>query len=905
MELRRTVASLVCIALLIIIAHQHAAQSPYTVAGMIADDNGVPIPGAEVNVTNLDSGGYSTTRSDKAGLYVVELSSFPNGYLDGDRLIVTASLGSLSGSSTGVVSASQAISYINVTIADHTPPAIYHTPISMGIAAEPIRISCTVEDDMRTETVTLNYVGVAGTSIEVMEMVLDDGDRTNGTWSTSIPIQGSTGTLTYWIEAHDLSNNDASTQIYEVEIVHGPLYSFALDAPFLTRAGEDFQIGVRAVDACGNTVLDYTGRIEFSSTDTHPAELPAPYTFVLEDAGARIFSGLRLYTTPSQRIEVSDPGTGISSSVTIEVAPAPAVRMAWLPSNISILAGVQHSFTIYPVDSYGNAATYPYELDILLSTTSAQGTFDPSSLHMEPSASSATVLYSDTDVQGSPHTLTAQPTDPVVGNGTAEVWVLNASSAHRWVLSPAAQEMRAGGTIALNLSLLDPYGNVAPASNETIVTLGTTSPTGTFLSLNGTPINAVVISSGQWSTVLRYTDRTASPIPHILLASNGTDVASGAASVRVYPSSLSAIRLNLPNSTIAGTGFNATVSLYDPFGNRLWDFNGTLRIEADDALFDNVSHTFTPADQGMHAFNLVLCTAGLRTLAASAGAISTNATLSVVHAPPSALCIAAPAAVEAGAPFTFGMSALDPYSNRVTDYQGTVGLTSTDPYPAVLPTSYTFQPSDKGLKLFERGAVLYTVPQQLIEVSDPEHMVSNFTMISVHDSTFPLVNVSYPTEAEAGSTVQIVIEAWDTVRIAAVWVEYSFDQAWINLTSVQVSGNRSTGIGGYRATILTPKDAARLRFRVAASDGANTVRQGEYEIALAPPPPQPSYLWIIAILLIPVLLAVLYWRHRRRNVEAISHPSEHQDPHQSHGGSGAQVRKHTPDLSHQAKDPHQ
>ena len=58
-----------------------------------------------------------------------------------------------------------------------------------------------------------------------------------------------------------------------------------------------------------------------------------------------------------------------------------------------------------------------------------------------------------------------------------------------------------------------------------------------------------------------------------------------------------------------------------------------------------------------------------------------------------------PTSDTAGTSGTMTVTAYDAYGNVATGYTGTVALTSSDPH-AVLPSSYTFTPSDAGRHVF-------------------------------------------------------------------------------------------------------------------------------------------------------------------------------------------------------------
>ncbi len=73
-----------------------------------------------------------------------------------------------------------------------------------------------------------------------------------------------------------------------------------------TDVGDSQSITIKAVDADGFTVSDYTGTIRFSSSDSS-ATLPNDYTFLADDQGEHTFSLAVKFVTPGeQSLEVTD-----------------------------------------------------------------------------------------------------------------------------------------------------------------------------------------------------------------------------------------------------------------------------------------------------------------------------------------------------------------------------------------------------------------------------------------------------------------------------------------------------------------------------------------------------------------------------------------------------------------------
>jgi hypothetical protein len=90
--------------------------------------------------------------------------------------------------------------------------------------------------------------------------------------------------------------------------------------------------------------------------------------------------------------------------------------------------------------------------------------------------------------------------------------------------------------------------------------------------------------------------------------------------------------------------------------------------------------------------------------------------LKVPPSPTTSFRISAPASVVAGKPFAVTVTALDAYGRVATGYTGTVTFTSSDAYPALLPSDYTFTAADQGTHAF--GASLFTAGGQTLTVAD-------------------------------------------------------------------------------------------------------------------------------------------------------------------------------------------
>lgn len=91
----------------------------------------------------------------------------------------------------------------------------------------------------------------------------------------------------------------------DIHVAPAAVVGFALRAPSNVVAGTPFNIVVSAVDAYGNTVTGYTGKVHFTGASGGGNLLPADYVFTAGDAGAHTFS-VTFTSTGTQTIGVQD-----------------------------------------------------------------------------------------------------------------------------------------------------------------------------------------------------------------------------------------------------------------------------------------------------------------------------------------------------------------------------------------------------------------------------------------------------------------------------------------------------------------------------------------------------------------------------------------------------------------------
>src|SRR5260370_1050189 len=103
-----------------------------------------------------------------------------------------------------------------------------------------------------------------------------------------------------------------------VTFASGGATKLLVTAPASSAAGAAFNVTVTALDQFNNTVTNYTGTVQFTSSDGQ-ALLPGNYTFVAGDNGVHTFSnGVTLKTAGSQTVTATDGG-GHTGSATENV----------------------------------------------------------------------------------------------------------------------------------------------------------------------------------------------------------------------------------------------------------------------------------------------------------------------------------------------------------------------------------------------------------------------------------------------------------------------------------------------------------------------------------------------------------------------------------------------------------
>jgi hypothetical protein len=250
--------------------------------------------------------------------------------------------------------------------------------------------------------------------------------------------------------------------------------------------------------------------------------------------------------------------------------------------------------------------------------------------------------------------------------------------------------------------------------------------------------------------------------------------------VSVTHGSAAHVDLQVSPSTITADGTSlaaAVATLTDAFGNPVPDGGVVILSNGDVVVGPAVSN----GDGTYTALVRASTTTGLEMLTATDGAVAGTAPLAEVAGPAAGLTVdMASARPIVGTPVELALTVRDAYGNVVTDYAGTVHVSSSDPLASVA-ADYTFTVLDAGAHRFSSGVTFATPGLQTVTVTDVENatitgqtvpvkvVLDTLLTVTTNGSgmTFPTITLDGERQAVDGrlDAVRIV----DNRTIAAGW----------------------------------------------------------------------------------------------------------------------------------------
>ncbi len=256
---------------------------------------------------------------------------------------------------------------------------------------------------------------------------------------------------------------------------------FSISAPTDVDLGLSFSITVTALNANGKKDTNYTGTINFSSSDPL-ADLPGSYTFTAADAGTQTFT-VTLNTLGEQTITVTDSTTATSTgSTSTEVVPGYTFAVAGFPT--SVTAGVPEVFTVTALAADGTPLGSGYS-----GTVNITSSINPSVIVATVNITNGFGVFAEMLETAGMQSLIATDTTNTDMTGSESGIVVTPAAATQLAFVQEPTNDNYGSTIAPAVVVAeeDPFGNIVTSDSSSQVTLALGSnPTGATLTGGGT-----------------------------------------------------------------------------------------------------------------------------------------------------------------------------------------------------------------------------------------------------------------------------------------------------------------------------------------------------------------------------------------------------------------------------------
>ncbi|MFC1707821.1 hypothetical protein ACFL59_13580, partial [Planctomycetota bacterium] len=650
-------------------------------------------------------------------------------------------------------------------------------------AGEPFSVTVRIEDDAG------NLVGLAR---QVALALLDSGGS-GGVLQGDSEVSSTAGVATfaglsvpnvgegYYLLASTQALQEAVSKPFEV--TPGQVATLAIvEQPGDASAGASFgrQPVIELLDGLGNRVTDGSVTAIRASVVSGGGSLEGDL-FAVISGGVAAFSSLRIDRAGTYTLRFGD-GPFIESSSFV-VAPATPTRLAFLTQLPNATADDTFTANVALTDDFGNRVD--------LSGPGVTFSLDegpPGAEISNPSDNPATISGGAATFSfrlkkaGSGYRLKAAASlaaAPV--SSFSNRFQVAAGAPHSLHVLTQPGDATAGQVLGIPpvAELQDAYANRRTSDSSSSVRAFVSQGGGTLHgNTEATLRNGLATFAGLWidkpgSARLRFESSITSVSP---VYSESFPVESLGAVAFV---------LSLPTSVDTGDPISVTVSAVDQDGHTVPTFEDTITFSSTDALASLPDPTtLTAADGGSRTFSVTFATPGAHTLyaAASTSGLSGQASTTVVAPPADHFEVTvSPSTVIANEPLSVTVTARNYLGATVSDFAGTVALSTTDSQ-ADLPAPYDFDPvTDGGVHTFT-GVVLHTPGSQTVFANTlPQSSVTGHASVSVlPPQAEDLRIVSQPVDGTADDAFTFTVELVDG---AGSRVTSATDQVMLSLAT--------------------------------------------------------------------------------------------------------------------------
>ncbi len=483
-------------------------------------------------------------------------------------------------------------------------------------------------------------------------------------------------------------------------------------------------------------------------------------TTLTVSSGVAAFNNLVLDTAGSYTLAESATG-GLngpnSSSFTINPAAANHLAFSVQPGTTTAGITIAPAVQVQALDPYGNLATNNSTLQVSLSVAGGPGGFTGGSTSTTTiSAGVATFSNLVLDTAGS-YKLAENATGGLTGPSSSSFTIVPAAPSQlAFSAQPGTTTAGAAISPAVQVQVLDQYGNLATNNNSLQVSLSVAGGPGGFAAGSTTTI---AVSAG----IATFSNLLLDTAGNYTLAENATGGVTGPNSTTftITPAGPDHLAFIVhPSNTIAGAAISPAVQVqvYDKYGNVASNDSSdqvTLSVASGPGGFASGSTTTVTVTSGVAYFNnLAINMVGSYTLAESATGSLTgpnSASFTINPAAAASLNVNAPSTATAGTGFSVTITGVDQGGNG---YSGTVTLSASD--------GQTYTPSTVNLVNGTATVMVTLDVADSLKLAATAGSVSGTSgSITVTSAAASSLSVSAPGTATAGTGFSVTVTGSD------------------------------------------------------------------------------------------------------------------------------------------------
>jgi hypothetical protein len=376
--------------------------------------------------------------------------------------------------------------------------------------------------------------------------------------------------------------------------------------------GTAYNVTVTAQDINGKTVTNYTGTVQFSSTDTTATYSPSSYTFLGTENGTYTF-GVTFKTLGTYNVTANDNSTPANSGTLtgVKATIGTATKFS-VTGSATTTANTVYKVTVTAQDGGGNVVTN-YAGTVKITSSDTTATYLSQS-YTFLGTENGTYTFDVTFHTSGTHTITATDSSTPVNSGTLTGIKVGAATATNFKVTSTSTTTTVGTTY--NFTVIAQDINSVKVNDYT----GTVKITSTDGSATYSPQNYTFVVGDSGTKTFSITFKT--PGTHTItvndtITSTITGTLTGI-TVNSAPTTNTVSKISVTSTsttTTVGTAYSITVTAQDSSNATVTNYTGTVHFTSSDTIaILPGDYTFVVGDNGTKTFSITFKTQGIHTI---------------------------------------------------------------------------------------------------------------------------------------------------------------------------------------------------------------------------------------------------------------------------------------------------